>query len=134
MRIVAAVDPHSHRCEENGCHRAWVRRRNASPEHRARKLLTKERRRRIYQRDGFRCVRCGSGKDLTVGHEPPLATQLDPLREYADEELVTECRPCNSSAGATLRRTVPLDMSADGRRVLDAAGFCGHLDDEPLIA
>ncbi len=107
LKIVDVVVPESRRCRENGCHSRWVAGRNARPEAQARRGISSGRRRRIYARDGFKCVRCGSTVDLTVGHEPPLASELDPRREYSDDELVTECRSCNSSSGGSVRRTEP---------------------------
>lgn len=50
------------------------------------------------QRDGYRCVYCGSGEGLTVDHVIPLA------RGGSNElsNLATCCGPCNSSKGARL--------------------------------
>jgi hypothetical protein len=112
MKIVDQVVPESRRCLANGCHKRWMDAKNAQPAGQARRAIGKARRQRIYRRDSFRCVRCGSGKDLTIGHEPPLAEQLDPRRHYSDEELVTECGSCNSKAGATVRRSVPVESSS----------------------
>jgi HNH endonuclease len=53
-------------------------------------------RERIYRRDGYRCLSCGSREDLTLDHIHPKSLG------GADTEsnLQTLCRPCNSSKGA----------------------------------
>ncbi len=49
----------------------------------------------VYLRDGYRCVTCGTGRDLTLDH----------VRAYSKggpdtiENLQTMCRPCNSRKG-----------------------------------
>jgi 5-methylcytosine-specific restriction endonuclease McrA len=40
--------------------------------------------------------------ELTLDHLTPLVQEVK--RKYADEELVTACRPCNSSRGGSLSR------------------------------
>jgi HNH endonuclease len=51
---------------------------------------------RIFDRDGWRCVSCGSSEDLTIDHIRPRA------RGGTNEEsnLQTLCRPCNCRKGA----------------------------------
>jgi hypothetical protein len=51
----------------------------------------------VYERDGFACVTCSSGDDLSLDHIIPWS------RGGADtvENFQTMCRPCNSSKGAT---------------------------------
>lgn len=51
---------------------------------------------RIFERDNFTCVDCGSRADLTVDHMQPysLGGTLD------DGNLQTLCRSCNSRKGA----------------------------------
>ena len=51
---------------------------------------------KVWQRDNCRCVRCGSGVDLTVDHIVAV------VRGGGNglENLQTMCRPCNSSKGA----------------------------------
>lgn len=53
-------------------------------------------RERIYRRDGYRCLECGSADDLTLDHVHPHS------RGGADteENLQTLCRSCNSRKGA----------------------------------
>ena len=51
---------------------------------------------KIFKRDGYACVRCGSDSDLTIDHITPRS------RGGSDEEsnLQTMCRSCNSAKGA----------------------------------
>lgn len=53
-------------------------------------------RERVYERDGYRCVRCGSADDLTLDHIIPWS------KNGADKvsNLQTLCGPCNSGKGA----------------------------------
>lgn len=53
-------------------------------------------RERIYERDGHRCVECGSGDDLTLDHIYPRSL----AGNDSDDNLRTLCRPCNSRKGA----------------------------------
>jgi hypothetical protein len=55
-------------------------------------------RERIYERDGHRCVLCGSTDDLTLDHIYPRALAGDDN----DDNLRTLCRPCNSEKGARI--------------------------------
>ncbi|WP_055694242.1 HNH endonuclease [Streptomyces prasinopilosus] len=52
----------------------------------------------VYERDGYRCVRCGATDDLTLDHIHPWVlggtNNVDNLR--------TLCRSCNSSKNATV--------------------------------
>jgi hypothetical protein len=49
----------------------------------------------VWMRDGGACVYCGATDDLTIDHVTPriIGGTNDP------ENLVTACRPCNSSKG-----------------------------------
>jgi hypothetical protein len=53
-------------------------------------------RQRIYARDGYRCVKCGAGDDLTIDHIHPRFRGGG----NEDENLRTLCRSCNSAKGA----------------------------------
>ena len=53
-------------------------------------------RERIYRRDGYRCLRCGSIHDLTIDHIYPQSLG----GPTAEANLQTLCRSCNSSKGA----------------------------------
>lgn len=45
----------------------------------------------VYDRDGHKCVYCGTGEDLSIDHVQPL-TNGGLNRK---ENMVTSCRPCN---------------------------------------
>lgn len=53
-------------------------------------------RERIYERDGHRCVECGSEEDLTLDHIHPRSL----AGSDRDDNLRALCRPCNSRKGA----------------------------------
>lgn len=55
-------------------------------------------RRSVYERDGYRCLACGSTVDLTVDHIVPWSLG----GEDTFENLRTLCRPCNSRKGARI--------------------------------
>lgn len=52
-------------------------------------------RRRIYDRDGHKCVVCGSIDHLTIDHITPVSKGGD----SSDDNLRTLCKSCNSSKG-----------------------------------
>jgi 5-methylcytosine-specific restriction endonuclease McrA len=52
-------------------------------------------RNRIYKRDGFQCMYCGSKKDLTLDHVMPRSR--GGKNEWTN--LVTSCFKCNSKKG-----------------------------------
>lgn len=57
-----------------------------------------ERRRRIYTRDGYRCVYCGRvfpAEQLSLDHVEPRRKGGD----HSDGNLVTSCLPCNRRKG-----------------------------------
>jgi hypothetical protein len=51
---------------------------------------------KIFERDGWRCLRCGSAQDLEIDHIFPVALGGD----NAESNLQTLCKSCNSSKGA----------------------------------
>lgn len=53
----------------------------------------------VYERDGFRCVYCGSADNLTIDHLHPRS------RGGSNEvdNLATACKSCNSQKGAKTR-------------------------------
>ena len=53
-------------------------------------------RERIYKRDSYRCLFCGSGDDLTLDHIHPKSLG----GADTEDNLQTLCRSCNSSKGA----------------------------------
>lgn len=50
----------------------------------------------VFKRDGFKCVYCGTDKDLTLDHQIPQSRGGG----HEPENLVTCCATCNSSKGA----------------------------------
>lgn len=67
----------------------------ANPDKQRRKI-TKEKRRRVYARDGHKCVLCGSTERLTLDHVVPLIRGGTNL----DSNLRTLCEPCNHIKGS----------------------------------
>ncbi len=61
-----------------------------------RRKIPREVKRRVYERDEFRCVLCGETEDLTLDHILPWSLGgLDTV-----QNLRVLCRPCNSKKGA----------------------------------
>lgn len=62
---------------------------------RRRRKIPKNKRHRVYARDGFKCVLCGCTENLTLDHITPQskggADHIDNLR--------TLCTPCNEEKG-----------------------------------
>lgn len=52
----------------------------------------------VYERDGYRCLRCGATEDLTLDHIHPWVLG----GTNSVENLQTLCRPCNSRKNATV--------------------------------
>lgn len=50
----------------------------------------------VFERDGFKCVYCGSEKNLTLDHKIPQSRG----GSHDPENLATCCSTCNSSKGA----------------------------------
>ena len=70
-----------------------------------------KRRQKIYQRDGWRCVACGIGHDLTLDHILPKSKGgTDAL-----DNLQTMCRTCNQA-----KRDAPTIRSPKNRNEADA--------------
>jgi len=56
-----------------------------------RRPISDKMRREVYERDGWKCVRCGSGSDLTVDHDWPHSKGgASSMANYR-----TLCKPCN---------------------------------------
>ena len=62
-----------------------------------RKHIPKAIREAVFKRDNYRCVKCGSTKNLEVDHKVPLAN--GGTNEMAN--LQTHCRDCNRRKGAS---------------------------------
>ena len=71
---------------------------NSLPERTAREPIAREVRRAVFERDGGRCVECGSHFDLQYDHVIPLARG----GASTPENLQILCAPCNGSKGASL--------------------------------
>jgi len=84
------------------CTRRRDHTRNHSPAQQARLSISSAQRQRVYQRDGYRCLDCGTPHDLTLDHVLPLAFEVKP--NYRDDELATRCRRCNGAKGAAPAR------------------------------
>lgn len=68
-------------------------------------------RERVYDRDGRRCLACGTTEALTIDHVVPL----DLGGRHAEDNFQTLCRPCNAKKGATAvdyRETEPSTVPA----------------------
>lgn len=63
----------------------------------------KAKRQRIFARDGYRCVQCGSGDDLTIDHVVPLVAGGG----NGDRNLQTLCRVCNEGKAAAVGQRSP---------------------------
>lgn len=64
---------------------------------RRRVQISKERRDKIFKRDGYRCCVCGTDQDLTIDHVIPLSAGGSNL----DSNLVTMCQEHNEKKGCT---------------------------------
>lgn len=64
---------------------------------RAKRRISHGQRTRIFERDRYRCVTCGTWEDLTIDHKIPESRG----GTDDDENLQTMCRPCNCSKGTT---------------------------------
>lgn len=54
-------------------------------------------RQRVYERDGHRCVQCGTDSDLTLDHIKPRSRGGKTVME----NLQTMCKPCNGAKADT---------------------------------
>jgi 5-methylcytosine-specific restriction endonuclease McrA len=60
--------------------------------------ISKTKRRLVYKRDGWKCLKCGTGKNLTIDHIVPLSLGGHNGRS----NLQTLCECCNFNKGATM--------------------------------
>lgn len=81
----------------------------------SRRNITKQKRQRIYKRDGNACVACGSTSELTLDHIVPLARGGTNL----DSNLRTLCHSCNNQKGAKLT-----EEQIRYREEMIACGYC----------
>jgi 5-methylcytosine-specific restriction endonuclease McrA len=99
----AGISRIEHRCREvreefhqERSHREALREKEKLAEpHKFRKPLKQKQRTKIFERDGYKCVWCGSQKNLQVDHIEPL------LKGGTDEDanLRTLCGSCNIKKG-----------------------------------
>ena len=64
-------------------------------------------RRRVFKRDNYKCVYCGSGKHLTIDHVIPKSRGGD----NSWTNLVTSCSRCNSNKGNKTPEEAGMKMS-----------------------
>lgn len=64
----------------------------------AKKKIGSRLRLNVYERDSYKCVHCGSNKDLTLDHKHPESLG----GQATIENLQTLCRSCNSKKGIAL--------------------------------
>lgn len=64
-------------------------------------------RRRVFKRDNYKCVYCGSGKNLTIDHVIPKSKGGD----NSWTNLVTSCSRCNCNKGDKTPEEAGLKMS-----------------------
>lgn len=67
----------------------------------ARKKIRQGTVRRVWDRDGWRCVDCGTNENLTVDHKIPVSK--GGTNDF--DNLQTMCLPCNIRKGATVAET-----------------------------
>lgn len=90
------------RCQDELADALWVNRGGShlipgrNPVRPTKKQLPYKKRKRILERDAYRCRYCGGHKDLCVDHVVPESQG----GSDDDENLVCACRSCNSSKGA----------------------------------
>ena len=84
--------------ETCGCKTCFnTRRAIARRGRRKRKNRWGHQRKRVYTRDEFKCVKCGSTENLTLDLAVPRADG----GKTTDDNLQTMCKPCNSKKAAT---------------------------------
>jgi hypothetical protein len=88
----------------------------------AHKRAVREARQRIYTRDGFACVYCGSATDLAVDHVKPVVQG----GTHDDVNLQTLCKSCNSRKG---RRDATGLSPAEARAAFGIVRVTGHSPD-----
>lgn len=69
---------------------------------------------RVYERDGYQCVYCGSASCLTLDHVLPMVRGGG----FTFDNLVTACQQCNKARGGELwSGPVQLDPRSDKRQL-----------------
>lgn len=70
----------------------WMAQRAQSKPQKRKKVISSKLRLQVFQRDGYRCLRCGTQKDLRADHVVPESKG----GEATLENLQTLCHSCNS--------------------------------------
>jgi 5-methylcytosine-specific restriction endonuclease McrA len=92
----AEVIANHYKHRHSGAWLTWPNAERESSRDTKRREISSATRRRIFERDAYRCRYCGSHLNLTIDHVTPVtAGGLD-----TDENLVTCCKSCNSSKHA----------------------------------
>ncbi|EHU2375549.1 HNH endonuclease [Acinetobacter baumannii] len=81
---------------------SWSEDIKPSPPRYTKKKIGTKLRLQVYERDGFKCVTCGTQKNLTLDHIKPEIKGGD----TSFENLQTMCKSCNSSKGARYVETL----------------------------
>lgn len=79
-----------------------------------RDLRWKLKRKRVLERDDFKCTVCGSKKSLHVHHTYYYRNEITPPWEYPMESLITVCEDCHKEFHMTCNveiRDRPVDVS-----------------------
>jgi 5-methylcytosine-specific restriction endonuclease McrA len=74
------------------------------------KWIKQDKRKAIYQRDDLQCIYCQSQKSLTIDHLLPQ--QMGGNNNT--KNLVTACKPCNSSKGSKTIRQYFYELRISG--------------------
>ena len=72
-------------------------------------------RRQVFERDGWRCVKCGKAGRLECDHIKPLHRGGDP---WALDNLQALCRPCHIEKTREERRGLPIPGARSWRAFL----------------
>lgn len=94
--------------------------------------VSNETREAVFERDGNRCLKCGSSNDLSIDHVVPLSKGGD----NDTDNLQTLCKTCNSSKGASSKdyRKINVGSTLDQRNSREVASCpTDSLIPDPLI-
>ena len=81
--------------------------------------VSNETREAVFERDGNRCLKCGSSNDLSIDHVVPLSKGGD----NNTDNLQTLCKTCNSSKGASSKdyRKINVGSTLNQRSPMEVA-------------
>lgn len=86
-------------CMADRARKKHARRQDGKKRRRNRPKVAKTDRAFIFERDGYRCVRCGSPENITIDHIIPLARGGANKRD----NYQTLCGPCNQEKGSCMK-------------------------------